>query len=193
MTRSRLLRTIGLAWPWCLPILLASWTLGADESTSIATAPGLFCVSPKGDQLMAVRTAAPHKIEVWDFRQRELSATLEDERQDAFSCLACSADGAAVVAATTSGRILHWETASGRRVEFYDDTSRARQISWIRPSPDGTVVAWFDEAEPCLMVWDRNGGTTKISIQGSGQHRLSSFTADNRILTVVFRHPPPGS
>ena len=186
MTRSRLLRTIGLAWPWCLPILLASWTLGADESTSIATAPGLFCVSPKGDQLMAVRTAAPHKIEVWDFSQRELIATLEDERQDAFSCLACSADGAAVVAATTSGRILHWETASGRRVEFYDDTSRARQISWIRPSPDGAVVAWFDEAEPCLMVWDRNGGTTKSSIQGSGQHRLSSFTADNRILTVVF-------
>lgn len=135
---------------------------------------------------MAVRTAAPDKSEVWDFSQRKLSATLEDERQDAFCYLACSADGAAVVAATTSGKILHWETASGRRVKFYDDTSRARQISWIRHSPDGAVVAWFDEAESCLMVWDRNGGTTKSSLQGSRQHRLSSFTADNRILTVVF-------
>jgi WD40 repeat protein/serine/threonine protein kinase len=133
---------------------------------------------PGGKQLATAR--GDRTVKVWDLDSGKEVLTVP-EHQDRVYCVAYSSDGALAASADLSGRILIWESGSGRVVQRIKASASVLSISF---HPTGRQLAAAADTRT-VKIWDCASGLPVQSLSGQNSMSLSvAFSPDgNRLAT----------
>jgi WD40 repeat protein len=156
-----------------------------------------LCFSPDGKRLATGESM--FKVHLWDARTGRHLGALEPsrprtlrhhDRNATWSCF--SADGRMLFTSNMATYVT-WDIASGKDVEPYDQDESSWGSSATTPlavSPDGRLLAWFDEALRLRLsetatgkiVHRFEGGFKSIAFAPSGWRLATACQADGSVL-----------
>lgn len=162
----------------------------------------LICEAPEGGpydgQLFDTDASARHlivakdgAIERWDVATCDVASKLRTPFEVEIECVALSADGRRVVAATQQGDVLCWEAGTGEllwsgvvgpREQFSDYPDFVRSVA---VSEDGRRVVSITTLE--VQFWDGDTGQCTVSSIQSGWLRAVSLSRDGSA-AATFDH-----
>ena len=160
---------------------LHSWIVELNNPNENYTSAIAF--SPNGKLVAA--GATDHLIRLWDLTTGKEAGQLKGTGWYPWG-LAFSADGKILYSTGWDGIVRRWDVAARKQLPLPDGGIRGSEV--VAASPNGTMLAYVDEADVVRLVDPRTGKELKqLKTENGGASHLA-FSRDGRMLAVGGSH-----
>jgi dipeptidyl aminopeptidase/acylaminoacyl peptidase len=149
-----------------------------EESARLDHPARVDCVAFAPDKPALASGCSDHFIRLWNTKTRSVDRKLDHERCISYLCF--SADGA-LLASIGRGRLVVWQTATGRQVHDLKPCSGET----VAFSPDGAVLA-AGGSNDAVYLWDVASGQRNAVFAGhAGYVESIRFSRDGKTLVTT--------